>query len=311
VSTNTAVGASALAANEAGGNNNTAVGYESLNANTTGDFNTALGSGALDANTTASNNTAVGYQAGYSQTTGGTSAGYNAYFGQSAGYASTGYQNTLIGRNAGSAITTGNANTILGQYNGNQDGLDIRTADNYAVISDGDGNRLLTTANGQTLALDGGAVPNAGTGITFPATQAASANANTLDDYEEGTFDVSVTFGGASAGITYSVRNFAYVKIGNTVYITGYVNLTNKGSSTGGAAISGLPFTSAAGNATYSAFSLHIDSMTFGGFPNGFIGPSSSGISLFEITDAGVGTAITNADFTNTTGLIISGFYRT
>jgi hypothetical protein len=148
-------------------------------------------------------------------------------------------------------------------------------------------------------------------GISFPATQSAQSDVNTLDDYEEGTFDVSVTFGGASAGITYNERNFSYVKIGRTVYITGYLLLSNKGSSTGVARITGLPFTAAAGNGSYSAFSLHINSMTFGGFPNAFITPSGSGIELVECTEAGVTSVITNADFANDTGLIISGFYRT
>ena len=37
-------------------------------------------------------------------------------------------------------MTTGSANTILGGYSGNQGGLDIRTASNYIVLSDGDGN---------------------------------------------------------------------------------------------------------------------------------------------------------------------------
>ena len=37
-------------------------------------------------------------------------------------------------------MTTGSDNTILGGYNGNQGGLDIRTANNYIVLSDGDGN---------------------------------------------------------------------------------------------------------------------------------------------------------------------------
>jgi len=39
----------------------------------------------------------------------------------------------------------------------------------------------------QTIALQG-ASPASGIGITFPATQTASSNANTLDDYEEGTW---------------------------------------------------------------------------------------------------------------------------
>jgi hypothetical protein len=37
-------------------------------------------------------------------------------------------------------MTTGSNNTILGAYSGNQGGLDIRTASNYIVLSDGDGN---------------------------------------------------------------------------------------------------------------------------------------------------------------------------
>jgi hypothetical protein len=37
-------------------------------------------------------------------------------------------------------MTTGSKNTILGGYNGNQGGLDIRTSSNNIVLSDGDGN---------------------------------------------------------------------------------------------------------------------------------------------------------------------------
>ena len=37
-------------------------------------------------------------------------------------------------------LTTGSKNTILGAYSGNQGGLDIRTASNHIVLSDGDGN---------------------------------------------------------------------------------------------------------------------------------------------------------------------------
>jgi hypothetical protein len=87
------------------------------------------------ANTTASNNTAVGYQAGYSATGAG-----GAYFGIYAGQNATGNTNTLIGNSAGYLITSGAKNTVLGGYSGNQGGLDIRTASNYIVLSDGDGN---------------------------------------------------------------------------------------------------------------------------------------------------------------------------
>jgi hypothetical protein len=150
---NIAVGGSALASNTTAGGN-TAVGESALRANTTATGNSALGYEALRNNTTASNNTVVGYQAGYSTTTGATNtfvgqnAGYfnttgnnNAFFGRSAGESlTTGTYNTFLGRSAGEAITTGSKNVVIGFYSGNQGGLDIRTASNYIVLSDGDGN---------------------------------------------------------------------------------------------------------------------------------------------------------------------------
>ena len=212
VSTNTAVGASALAANTTGAFNNalgnfalsantsggynsafghnalgqqttasynSAFGWAALYNNTTGANNTANGYGALQNNTTASYNTAVGYQAGYSNTTGfasvylggqsgytnstgkyqtfiGYTAGYSTtsdnstFVGFQAGYSTTGAGNCFIGAYAtstgygsGQQVTTGTKNTILGSYNGNQGGLDIRTTSNYIVLSDGDGNPRL------------------------------------------------------------------------------------------------------------------------------------------------------------------------
>jgi hypothetical protein len=166
---NCAVGFEALRDNTTGADNTAIGGYQTLIVNTTGSYNTAVGRGALSANTTASNNTAVGYQAGYSNTTGaqnlflGWKAGYsnttsinNTFVGAEAGYSTTGGSNTFVGRNssgegAGYYITTGTKNTIIGGYNGNQGGLDIRTASNYIVLSDGDGNpRQVIDNNGRT-----------------------------------------------------------------------------------------------------------------------------------------------------------------
>ena len=98
--------------------------------------NTAVGASALQANTTASNNTAVGYQAGYTNATGAS----NTFLGYQAGYYTTSSNNTFVGIDSGQAITTGAKNTVIGRYDGNTGGLDIRTANNYIVLSDGDGN---------------------------------------------------------------------------------------------------------------------------------------------------------------------------
>jgi hypothetical protein len=145
---NTGIGLRALGANTTGAGNS-ALGRDSLLANTTGTQNTALGTFALSTNTTASYNTAVGYRAGYSQTTGD---GRNAFFGRDTGYGSTGIRNTFIGDTAGGSMTSGSRNTILGRYDGNQGGLDIRTSSNNIVLSDGDGNpRGIFTPTGHFL----------------------------------------------------------------------------------------------------------------------------------------------------------------
>jgi hypothetical protein len=138
------------------GSFNSFIGGASGNSNTTGSYNVALGNYSLNSNTTASNNTAVGYQAGYSTTTNtantfvGHTAGYsstgstNTFVGQETGYSVTsGSGNAFFGRDAGYYVTTGSKNTIIGGYTGNQGGLDIRTASNYIVLSDGDGNPRL------------------------------------------------------------------------------------------------------------------------------------------------------------------------
>jgi len=48
--------------------------------------------------------------------------------------------NTFIGPSAGYLVTTGSKNTFVGAYSGNSGSLDLRTASNYIVLSDGDGN---------------------------------------------------------------------------------------------------------------------------------------------------------------------------
>jgi hypothetical protein len=181
---NTAIGQQALRLNTTGGSN-TAVGLNSISSNTTGGSNTAVGEGSLNANTTGGNNTAVGYQAGYTNVTGagntfvGQQAGYtsavsgsayNTCIGHSAGYSlTTGVSNTFIGVSAtasasGALVTTGSKNTILGPYSGNQGGLDIRTASNHIVLSDGDGNpRGIFDSSGSFLiGKTSGSIANAG-----------------------------------------------------------------------------------------------------------------------------------------------------
>jgi hypothetical protein len=88
----------------------------------------------------------------------------------------------------------------------------------------------------------GNATPStSGAGITFPATQSASTDANTLDDYEEGTWTPTAV-GGTSAGTTtYSGRTGNYTKVGNIVTANGYIAISAM-TGTGNLLFS-LPFT--------------------------------------------------------------------
>jgi hypothetical protein len=88
-------------------------------------------------------------------------------------------------------------------------------------------------------------------GIQFQATQSASSNANTLDDYEEGTWTPSVTAqSGAFSSIT--IQHAKYTKIGN--FVTAAFNILVGGVGTaGGALVATLPFTSDSNSSTIGA----------------------------------------------------------
>ena len=88
----------------------------------------------------------------------------------------------------------------------------------------------------------GNATPSAsGSGITFPATQSASSDANTLDDYEEGTWTPVITPGAGS--ITSYTSSGTYTKVGRTVMCTITFSITNNGTGSGGCILTGIPFT--------------------------------------------------------------------
>lgn len=141
--------------------------------------------------------------------------------------------------------------------------------------------------------------------VKFPATQNASADANTLDDYEEGSFTPTLLFGGAAVGMTYSYQAGRYTKIGNRVFFFLEIILTAKGSSTGTATITGQPFTNAnIIGAPLAGFSTGMASLVDGFI--GFIAANSATITCY--TGAATGNvAATQANFTDTSRIDISG----
>tara|TARA_Y100000310_G_scaffold329089_1_gene398332 strand:- start:1691 stop:2362 length:672 start_codon:yes stop_codon:yes gene_type:complete len=110
-------------------------------------------------------------------------------------------------------------------------------------------------------AVGSGALSIPGGKLAFPATQVASADANTLDDYEEGTFTPSIGdsgLDGSGEGQAYSKQVGRYTKIGNRVFFSLRVAISNLGTMTAGdhTAVMGLPFTS--NSATDSHSAVHV-----------------------------------------------------
>ena len=120
------------------------------------------------------------------------------------------------------------------------------------------------------------ATPSSGIGISFPATQSASSDVNTLDDYKEGTFTPSVT------GVTIGTATGIYIKIGKLVFIDMAIPVTSGANA--GMTITNLPYTSWNGNrqvlfarenaSTGKTGQLYIDSNSTNGSIQDYAGTS-------------------------------------
>lgn len=210
-------------------------------------------------------------------------------------------QDVTTGRNI---VVTG-AGTI--EQNGAAGGLYFH---NTAVSGGATNQRFYTTnASGAAqlqLGLYGGATPTndiygnlsavtgnfvvgtAGKGIDFSAN-----GGDVLTQYDEGTWTPVLRFGGASTGITYTTQAGTYTRIGRTVTVRFEILLSSKGSATGEADITGLPF--AASNLNSMAVYLY----------SGFLATYKSGIAycngttINELATYGLGP-FTDIQFTNT-----------
>jgi len=122
----------------------------------------------------------------------------------------------------GVVIQPDNSGSLVLQTNSGTTALTISTAQNATFVSQ---------ATIPTINLTGGQ-------IIFPATQSASTDANTLDDYEEGTFTPTVSFQTGSATYTSSGT---YTKVGRLVLCHVRITITSAGAS--GFVFFTVPFT--------------------------------------------------------------------
>ena len=93
-----------------------------------------------------------------------------------------------------------------------------------------------------TIGVGGATASASGSGISFPATQSASTDANTLDDYEEGTFTPTLAGASTAGTTTYTTQQGSYTKIGRQVTIS--IRLSySAATGTGEYRVGNFPFT--------------------------------------------------------------------
>jgi hypothetical protein len=135
-------------------------------------------------------------------------------------------------------------------------GNDYTISSASKFVIDTSGNVLI----GTTSAVSGGAKLQTVDGITFPASQLASTNANTLDDYEEGTWTPALSADGGASGQAYIQQLGMYTKIGDVVAVQGTIYLNGVGTLTGNVGIT-LPFSTLSGTSG-SVAALFITGLT-------------------------------------------------
>jgi hypothetical protein len=154
--------------------------------------------------------------------------------------------------------------------------------------------QALTLNTNGALVLQGGNTSASGVGVAFPSTQVASSDANTLDDYEEGSWTPTITYETpGTLSVTYSSRAGTYTKVGNIVTLSFGIRLSGftKGTASGGLRVGGVPFN--------SAFDTSIG--TVGLFDSPFSSqpillPSTGFIALLRLVNNGSWTSLDDPD---------------
>lgn len=118
---------------------------------------------------------------------------------------------------------------------------------------------LLYNANGPIVTSlgVGNTTPSAsGAGIAFPATQSASTDANTLDDYEEGSWTPQLTGSGGGAYTMSGSNAGRYIRVGRIVTVEAVVQWSGGGPYVGNLQVNGLPFAQGGTTRSVGSFTL-------------------------------------------------------
>ena len=135
--------------------------------------------------------------------------------------------------------------------------------------------------------------------------------ANKMDDYEDGTYTPLMQIGGSTSGIVQSSQNGTYTKVGKLVCVTFRINLSSKGSNTGGITFS-LPFTARAISGFQGGMGIASYISNFSSVTNNSLGlTASQGGAVIDAFQVTTGSSITNTNISDNSQIAASITYYT
>lgn len=150
--------------------------------------------------------------------------------------------------------------------------------------------------------------------LRFPATPNPSADANTLDDYEEGTFTPTLAGSTTAGSHIYSHQTGFYTKVGRLVTFSAYVALSTKDAAMAGSlSINGLPFTMANDVSAYYPCAAYWSNVNLGtATPTmmPYVAFNHAQVMLVAGGNNTTAVSMTPSMIGNTSQIIVSGSYH-
>ena len=147
-------------------------------------------------------------------------------------------------------------------------------------------------------------IGTSGKGIDFSATPGAGTS-ELLADYEEGTWDPRIAFGGSDTA-SYTGRVGYYTRIGRQVTVNAFIGTNGNGAATGAATVTNLPFAIVD---AYGSFALYLDGISYTGMAVGSLNVGSSTLALVQTTALGTLSALTNTNWSASTDFRFTATY--
>jgi hypothetical protein len=264
--------------------------------------------GNLPAGSGSGRNIAIGDQVLVSLSSG---SGRNIGIGEFSYYdTTTGQYNIGIGERAGQKVTTGAYNVILGAYDGNTGGLDIRTSSNNVVIADGQGNIRQYINSSGNVGIKTTVVTEALTvaGIVSATSFYGTLNANQLT----GTLpaiDGSNLYGVVASGTGIIIKtNGTTVGTAGTVDFANYLNVS---FSSGIATITGTGLATYATSSGIATYATNAGIATYATNAGIATYATTAGIATVAgyATTSGISSALTSTASVNTSGIITAASF--